>query len=291
MLFELINGAKQKMTHAGVLEFTAEEGRCYLPYWLMVRLSLEPGDLLQCKSTDLRPGQFIKLQPQSTNFLEISDPRGCPGNCLSGSFSCLTLGDVFTFSYNDEVFEIAVLEVKPDTEAHAISVQETDLEVDFAPPVGYEEEMAKKKAQGSGTSTPRSVGSAMAGKGGMMHTEGSMAQAINYSSIAPSSKYSRKRTSKCIIELLGLRQPAGSEEGQIVRRHTGINTPGSINTHTWRRYFWFATSSAISKDVEEAKRTATAQTATWQALLRIRDQASTQQGRRGGATREDALLG
>jgi ubiquitin fusion degradation protein 1 len=34
MLFEVINGAKGKSTHAGVLEFTAEEGRCYLPFWV-----------------------------------------------------------------------------------------------------------------------------------------------------------------------------------------------------------------------------------------------------------------
>jgi len=34
MLFELINGAKDKQTHAGVLEFTAEEGKIYLPYWV-----------------------------------------------------------------------------------------------------------------------------------------------------------------------------------------------------------------------------------------------------------------
>lgn len=34
MLFELINGAKDTMTHAGVLEFIAEEGKIYLPYWV-----------------------------------------------------------------------------------------------------------------------------------------------------------------------------------------------------------------------------------------------------------------
>ena len=34
MLFELINGNKDKMTHAGVLEFIAEEGKIYLPYWV-----------------------------------------------------------------------------------------------------------------------------------------------------------------------------------------------------------------------------------------------------------------
>jgi ubiquitin fusion degradation protein 1 len=35
MLFELINGKEDgKTTHAGVLEFIAEEGKIYLPYWV-----------------------------------------------------------------------------------------------------------------------------------------------------------------------------------------------------------------------------------------------------------------
>ena len=225
MLFELINGAKEKMTHAGVLEFTAEEGRCYLPYWVMVRLGLEPGDLLQCKSTDLRPGQFIKLQPQSTNFLEISDPKAVLETAFR-NFSCLTVGDVFTFAYNDETFEIAVLEVKPETDAHAISVQETDLEVDFAPPVGYEEEMSKRKAQGSGTSTPRSVGSAMAGKGGMMHTEGTMAQAINYSSIAPSSSTAAVGHAKASSNFSGAGNRLVAKKGKSSAA-TPASTPGT----------------------------------------------------------------
>jgi ubiquitin fusion degradation protein 1 len=181
MLFEITNGAQQLSTHAGVLEFTAEEGRCYLPYWLMQTLHLDPGDLVQTKSTDLPLGSFIKLQPQNTNFLEISDPKAVLETAFR-NFSCLTLGDVFTFSYNDTVYEIAVLEVKPDQGKKAISVVETDLEVDFAPPVGYEE--PKKN---SGTSTPRSIASTMASKGGMLHSDGTMAAAINYSSIAPSA--------------------------------------------------------------------------------------------------------
>jgi ubiquitin fusion degradation protein 1 len=34
MLFELINNKAKKQTHAGVLEFIAEEGKIYLPYWV-----------------------------------------------------------------------------------------------------------------------------------------------------------------------------------------------------------------------------------------------------------------
>jgi ubiquitin fusion degradation protein 1 len=36
MIFELINGNEDKTTHAGVLEFVAEEGRIYLPYWVNI---------------------------------------------------------------------------------------------------------------------------------------------------------------------------------------------------------------------------------------------------------------
>ncbi|KAI9716947.1 MAG: hypothetical protein M1812_005096 [Candelaria pacifica] len=179
MLFELINGAKERMTHAGVLEFIAEEGKIYLPFWVMQTLLLEPGDLLQIKSTDLPSGQFIKLQAQSTAFLDISDPKAVLENAFR-NFSCLTKGDVFTFLYNDQTFEMAVLETKPDTEKHAIGVLETDLEVDFAPPVGYVE-----PSRQSGTSTPRSATGLPAG--GILHHQGTMAQSINYDSIAPSS--------------------------------------------------------------------------------------------------------
>ncbi|MCJ1416811.1 ubiquitin fusion degradation protein [Xylographa parallela] len=180
MLFELINGAKEKMTHAGVLEFIAEEGKIYLPFWLMQTLLLEPGDLLQIKSTDLPSGQFIKLQAQSTAFLDISDPKAVLENAFR-NFSCLTKGDIFTFSYNDQIFEMAVLETKPTTDKNAIGVLETDLEVDFAAPIGYEEPQRP-----SGTSTPRGgLGGLPAG--GLLHNQGTMAQAINYSSIAPES--------------------------------------------------------------------------------------------------------
>lgn len=147
----------------------------------MQTLLLEPGDLVQIKSTDLPPGQFIKLQPQSTAFLDISDPKAVLENAFR-NFSCLTKGDVFTFAYNDQVYEMAVLEAKPSNDKHAVSVLETDLEVDFAPPIGYEESQRT-----SGTTTPRSGVSGMLPSGGMLYPQGTMAQAINYAAIAPES--------------------------------------------------------------------------------------------------------
>jgi len=63
-----------------------------------------------------------------------------------------------------------------------VSMLETDVSVDFAPPVGYVEPSSNR---GSGTSTPRSVAGLPAG--GMLHNQGNMAQSINYDAIKPSS--------------------------------------------------------------------------------------------------------
>lgn len=34
MLFKLTNQDNERQTHAGVLEFVADEGRVYLPHWV-----------------------------------------------------------------------------------------------------------------------------------------------------------------------------------------------------------------------------------------------------------------
>lgn len=62
-------------THAGVLEFIAEEGVVHLPYWMMKTLRLNEGDPIRITGTELPKGKFTKLQAQSVLFLEISDPK------------------------------------------------------------------------------------------------------------------------------------------------------------------------------------------------------------------------
>ncbi|KFH43390.1 Ubiquitin fusion degradation protein-like protein [Hapsidospora chrysogenum ATCC 11550] len=179
LLMELINGEKGKHSHAGVLEFIAEEGRAYIPQWMMETLGMDVGDMIQIRTTSLELAKMVKLQPQSTNFLEISDPKAVLERAFR-NFATLTKGDVFNFEYNDTVYDVAVLDVKPETDKMGVSMIETDVSVEFAPPVGYVEPEKK-----SGTSTPRS-GRGGVPAGGVLHSQGTMAQAINYSAIAPS---------------------------------------------------------------------------------------------------------
>jgi hypothetical protein len=74
MLFKLESHDKGTMTHSGVLEFTAEEGSCYIPFWMMENFLIEEGSLLTVTNVSLPKATFVKLQPQHVGFLEIHNP-------------------------------------------------------------------------------------------------------------------------------------------------------------------------------------------------------------------------
>ncbi|XP_015599392.1 ubiquitin fusion degradation protein 1 homolog [Cephus cinctus] len=135
MLFKLTNRKTNRITHCGVLEFVADEGRVYLPYWMMHNLLLEEGELLNIESASLPVATFSRFQPQSEDFLDITNPKAVLENGLR-SFACLTRGDIIAIRYNQRIYEMCVLETRPGP---AVSIIECDMNVEFAPPVGYKE--------------------------------------------------------------------------------------------------------------------------------------------------------
>lgn len=146
-MFEIRNSSPSKknlFTHCGVLEFIADPGTVHLPQWMMKRLELNEGDSIQLTGARLPKGKFAKVQAQSTLFLELGDHKAVLETALR-NFSCLTKGDIIEIYHNMMTFEILIMELKPD-DAPGVSIFETDLEVDFAPPVGYVEPAPKPRA-------------------------------------------------------------------------------------------------------------------------------------------------
>ncbi|CAB4290021.1 unnamed protein product [Prunus armeniaca] len=135
MLFELQNDSAERVSHCGVLEFIAEEGMIYMPYWMMENMLLQEGDIVRVKNVTLPKGTYVKLQPHTKDFLDISNPKAILETTLR-NFSCLTTGDSIMVAYNNKKYYIDIIEAKP---SHAISIIETDCEVDFAPPLDYKE--------------------------------------------------------------------------------------------------------------------------------------------------------
>lgn len=66
------------------------------------------------------------------------------------SYSCLTTGDTIMVPYNNKKYYINIVETKPSS---AISIIETDCEVDFAPPLDYVE--PEKPAVSTSSTSPR----------------------------------------------------------------------------------------------------------------------------------------
>ena len=58
---------RRRRTHCGVLEFTAPEGNCYVPFWMMQNLMLEEGGVLSVKNVSLPKATYVKFKP--------ADPR------------------------------------------------------------------------------------------------------------------------------------------------------------------------------------------------------------------------
>lgn len=141
MLFKLTNKKDDRVTHCGVLEFVADEGRVYLPYWMMRNLLLEEGGFLTVDSISLPVATYSKFQPQHPDFLDIANPKAVLENSLR-SHACLTQGDIIAITYNNRIYEICVLEVKP---GNAVSIIECDMNVEFAAPVGYQERTVAEK--------------------------------------------------------------------------------------------------------------------------------------------------
>ncbi|KAM6555110.1 hypothetical protein CsatB_015872 [Cannabis sativa] len=135
MLFELRNDSSERVSHCGVLEFTSEEGIICMPCWMMENMKLKEGDLVCLKNVSLRRAKYIKLQPHNTDFLDISNPKAILETTLR-NFTCLSTGDTIMVAYNNKKYYINIIETKP---SHAVSIIETDCEVDFAPPLDYKE--------------------------------------------------------------------------------------------------------------------------------------------------------
>ncbi|KAG2392615.1 hypothetical protein C9374_011340 [Naegleria lovaniensis] len=134
MLFKISNPKKKKYTHCGVLEFSAEEGRAYIPFWMQEYLQLAPGSLVNIESATLPKGTFVKIRPQQKAFIEISDPKAVLEKQLR-NFSCLSRGDTIIIAYNNKQFFIDIVAVASASgDCEAVSIVETDVKVEFERP-------------------------------------------------------------------------------------------------------------------------------------------------------------
>lgn len=126
-----------RSTHAGVLEFTAEEGHVELPLHVWSNAGFkdpadQEGGILRARVRYMRlpKGTYAKLQPEGHDFADVLNHKAVLETELRQHAS-LSQGDLLRVHHGGLEYGLRVLELRPQS---AVSVLETDLEVDVVGP-------------------------------------------------------------------------------------------------------------------------------------------------------------
>lgn len=123
----------QRTTHAGVLEFTAEEGCVSLPPHVWSNLFVDDSlnsQLVEVRYVWLPKGTYAKLQADGIGFSDIPNHKAVLETRLR-QHATLSQDDTLTVNHGELTYKLKVLELKPSS---SISVLETDIEVDIVGP-------------------------------------------------------------------------------------------------------------------------------------------------------------
>ncbi|CAL5394035.1 unnamed protein product [Camellia sinensis] len=124
---------KHRTTHAGVLEFTAEEGSVGLPPCAWSNLfpfGAPKTSLIEVRYVWLPKGIYAKLKPDELGFSDIPNHKAVLETSLR-QHATLSQDDVLTVNHGTLTYHLHVLELKPSS---SVSVLETDIEVDIVGP-------------------------------------------------------------------------------------------------------------------------------------------------------------
>ena len=133
ILFRITNINLNISSHCGVSEFTAQEGTCYIPPHLFTSLLLEEGQKVTIRKANLRPGNYVKLRPHKTEFINLPNYKAILHYNLRNYF-CLTENDTIPIKHGNKIFEIDIVKCRPDK---GIRTLNCDLEIDFEEPKDY----------------------------------------------------------------------------------------------------------------------------------------------------------
>jgi len=115
MTFMIQNPAISMKTYCGVLEFSAEEGVCHIPIWMMENLCLNDGDDIVIRNIGLNKGTFIEVRPHKTAFIKLNngDPKAILEEELT-NYATLNKGETINIQYAGVDYKIDVLQCKPN---------------------------------------------------------------------------------------------------------------------------------------------------------------------------------
>ena len=151
MIFSISSLKTKRNYFVGVLEFTAPEDTVILPFWLFKNLRVSDGEMLRIGYCKFLPkANFCKIRPHKTAFIDLPDPKTILEVELR-NFVCLNLNETITIQFSGKQYDLDILELKPETSYKAATIIDTDLTLDFAPPLDYVEPVRRKPGTSKNT--------------------------------------------------------------------------------------------------------------------------------------------
>jgi len=125
----------------GVQEFSAPPGVINVPYHIMEGLGISEGQHVEIKLASPVKGTYIKIQPHTTSFINLSNPKALLEKVLSEKYPVVTEGHTITVEYLKKVFYIDIVKTEP---APVVDILNVNLNVEFEQPLDYVEPSKNK---------------------------------------------------------------------------------------------------------------------------------------------------
>ena len=122
----------------------AAESVVLVPQWIYQQLGMEESPEALLKFVKVREWGVVKLLPHDVAFLEIESPKQELERCLI-DYQVLSKGDEIVLLVGEKgPMRFTVSETNPQDDA--IYIVDTDLKVEFLPPLGYEKKMEEERS-------------------------------------------------------------------------------------------------------------------------------------------------
>jgi hypothetical protein len=113
---------------------TIIDNNCYAHYRVLQELFIEENTKVEIELVKLSKANKVIFQPSTSDFLKIEDHKNVLEQNIMKNYNALSVGSCITIEYNNRLYDLQIVKLEPED---CVSLYNTDLEVDFLPPIDY----------------------------------------------------------------------------------------------------------------------------------------------------------
>lgn len=128
-----ITSVNGKSIYVGMHDSIIDD-KCYCHYRILQELFIDENSEVNLEIIKLPKGTKVKIQPSNKDFLEIEDFKTVLEHNLVQNYNVISKGSNITIEHQSKLYDLQIVELEPQD---AVSLFNTDIEVEFMPPADY----------------------------------------------------------------------------------------------------------------------------------------------------------